>query len=236
MYETASTFSDAGNADENKDNNGGSVHLTAAALSERDAALNHNTDDNGGGGGGGADGECVKTNAFARESQFLPTARRINQFSNNKLPPPGARVVYIDGTWDMFHAGHVETLAQAAKLGDFLLVGVYGDDLANSVLGSTYPILNLHERVLSGGLVCARVCIFVCVCVLFVCFFVCLLACLFVCVGVCARVLFFFHSSFSHSTVLSCRYVDEVIIGAPLEVTRDLLTSMNIQVRYAGVP
>jgi ethanolamine-phosphate cytidylyltransferase len=29
-------------------------------------------------------------------------------------------------------------------------------------------------------------------------------------------------------SVLSCRHVDEVIIGAPLEVTEDMIKTMNI--------
>ncbi|MBA0817099.1 hypothetical protein Gohar_001687 [Gossypium harknessii] len=43
-------------------------------------------------------------------SQFLPTSRRIVQFSNGKGPGPNARIVYIDGAFDLFHAGHVEVL------------------------------------------------------------------------------------------------------------------------------
>ncbi|KAK6131697.1 hypothetical protein DH2020_034564 [Rehmannia glutinosa] len=41
-------------------------------------------------------------------SHFLPTSRRIVQFSNGKGPGPNSRVVYIDGAFDLFHAGHVE--------------------------------------------------------------------------------------------------------------------------------
>ena len=29
-----------------------------------------------------------------------------------KAPPKGARIVYIDGAWDMFHAGHVAILKE----------------------------------------------------------------------------------------------------------------------------
>ncbi|URD84370.1 Cytidylyltransferase [Musa troglodytarum] len=43
-----------------------------------------------------------------RISHFLPTSRRIVQFSNGKGPGPNARIVYIDGAFDLFHAGHVE--------------------------------------------------------------------------------------------------------------------------------
>ncbi|XP_043712896.1 ethanolamine-phosphate cytidylyltransferase-like isoform X2 [Telopea speciosissima] len=44
----------------------------------------------------------------AQISHFLPTSQRIVQFSNGKGPAPNARVVYIDGAFDLFHAGHVE--------------------------------------------------------------------------------------------------------------------------------
>jgi ethanolamine-phosphate cytidylyltransferase len=33
-------------------------------------------------------------------------------------------------------------------MGDFLYVGVWGDDIVNFFKGSQYPILSLHERVL----------------------------------------------------------------------------------------
>lgn len=46
-----------------------------------------------------------------RVSHFLPTSRRIVQFSNGKGPRPDARIVYMDGAFDLFHAGHVEVLS-----------------------------------------------------------------------------------------------------------------------------
>uniref|UniRef100_A0A0V0IGP0 Ethanolamine-phosphate cytidylyltransferase n=1 Tax=Solanum chacoense TaxID=4108 RepID=A0A0V0IGP0_SOLCH len=116
-------------------------------------------------------------------SSFLPTSRRIVQFSNGKGPGPNARVVYIDGAFDLFHAGHVEILRSARQLGDFLLVGVYTDETISELRGHQYPLMNLHERSLS---------------------------------------------------VLACRYVDEVIIGAPWEVTHDMVTTFNISVVVHG--
>jgi ethanolamine-phosphate cytidylyltransferase len=47
-----------------------------------------------------------------RYSHFLPTSRRIVQFSNQKGPGPEAQIVYIDGAFDLFHAGHVEVGTQ----------------------------------------------------------------------------------------------------------------------------
>jgi len=66
-----------------------------------------------------------------------------------KPAPPGAKVVYMAGAWDMFHAGHVEILQQASALGDYLIVGVLSDPLVNDFRGANFPIMNLNERVLS---------------------------------------------------------------------------------------
>jgi len=119
----------------------------------------------------------------AKVSRFLPTTRRLSQFSAGKAPKPGDRIVYIDGSFDMFHAGHIQTLKAAKPLGDFLLVGICDDATVNKKRGGNWPIMNLHERTLC---------------------------------------------------VLSCRYVDEVIIGAPWQITKDLITTMNISLVLHG--
>ncbi|CAG9460900.1 unnamed protein product [Pedinophyceae sp. YPF-701] len=121
----------------------------------------------------------------SRVSKFLPTSHRIVQFSDDRVAQAGARVVYIDGAWDMFHAGHVEVLKAAKAKGDFLLVGVHDDDEVRERHGGLphLPIMNVHERTLS---------------------------------------------------VLACKYVDEVIIGAPLVVTEDLIKTHNIGLVVEG--
>jgi hypothetical protein len=43
-------------------------------------------------------------------SRFLPTSRRLVQFSEGKSALEGSTIVYIDGAFDVFHAGHVEIL------------------------------------------------------------------------------------------------------------------------------
>jgi ethanolamine-phosphate cytidylyltransferase len=118
-----------------------------------------------------------------RVSHFLPTTRRISQFSSGKPPKPGDKVVYVDGTWDLFHPGHIEFMRKARELGDFLLVGICDDETVNLHKGSNWPIMDLHERTLC---------------------------------------------------VLSCKYVDEVIIGAPWEISRDLITTMNVSLVVHG--
>ncbi|KAJ6827948.1 ethanolamine-phosphate cytidylyltransferase [Iris pallida] len=125
----------------------------------------------------------IGSGSETRVSHFLPTSRRIVQFSNGKGPGPDARIVYIDGAFDLFHAGHVEILRLARELGDFLLVGIHTDQTVSSSRGGHRPIMNLHERSLS---------------------------------------------------VLACRYVDEVIIGAPREISKDMITTFNISLVVHG--
>ncbi|ORX72230.1 Nucleotidylyl transferase [Linderina pennispora] len=96
-------------------------------------------------------------------------------FRRVREPKPGDKVVYVDGAFDLFHAGHIEFFKRARQLGDYLLVGIHDDQTVNAVKGGNFPVMNLQERVLG---------------------------------------------------VLQCRYVDEVIIGAPFSVTKDVLESV----------
>merc|ERR1712195_262701 len=86
-----------------------------------------------------------------RKSRFITTSRMIRLFSQPPPPPvtPKSKVVYINGGWDMFHAGHANILEKAKELGDYLLVGIYNDAIVNHFRGGTHPVLNLNERVLS---------------------------------------------------------------------------------------
>jgi ethanolamine-phosphate cytidylyltransferase len=79
---------------------------------------------------------------------FIATTRRISEFSNKNRKPNG-RIVYVDGSFDLFHIGHVETLKKAKALGDFLIVGVHDDQTVSLHKGPYYPIMNLYERVLN---------------------------------------------------------------------------------------
>lgn len=126
-----------------------------------------------------ADGKVVQVSAT-----LLPTGSRISSFAAG-LPglAHAKRVVYVDGTFDVFHHGHLEFLRLARQHGDYLLVGLHSDEVAASVHGPGHPIMSLHERAL------------------------CLLA---------------------------CKFVDDIILGAPFAVSANLCTSMNISVVCTG--
>ncbi|XP_073947089.1 ethanolamine-phosphate cytidylyltransferase-like isoform X2 [Choristoneura fumiferana] len=116
-------------------------------------------------------------------SQFLPTTQKIIQFSSGLSPKPTDKVVYVAGAFDLFHVGLLDFLEAAHKQGDFLIVGLHTDLEVNRYKGSNYPIMNLHERVLS---------------------------------------------------VLACKYVHEVVIGAPYSVTAELMDHFKVQVVCHG--
>lgn len=76
------------------------------------------------------------------KAKFVATSHRLMAFANDKDPLPTQRVVYLDGSFDLFHPGHIELIKKAKALGDFLYVGIFDD----SVLNESY--MSLHERVL----------------------------------------------------------------------------------------
>lgn len=85
--------------------------------------------------------------------RFLTTSRKIVQFSNNKEAQASDRIVYVDGSFDLFHIGHMRVLENARKFGTYVIVGIHTDEVVNHKKGKNYPIMNLNERIL-GVLSC----------------------------------------------------------------------------------
>ncbi|XP_008442302.1 ethanolamine-phosphate cytidylyltransferase isoform X2 [Cucumis melo] len=181
-----------------------------------------------------------------RVSHFLPTSRRIVQFSNGKGPGPDARIIYIDGAFDLFHAGHVESCQD-----------IFGRrHLTEKLRWSGVP-----PSKLSCGIYRRRgmLELLMISCHLLVPFLIYFRTCHlggylsilkharsmgdFLLVGI--------HTDLTVSanrgahrpimnlherslSVLACRYVDEVIIGAPWEVSKDMITTFNISLVVHG--
>jgi ethanolamine-phosphate cytidylyltransferase len=124
--------------------------------------------------------EKVRTKAPVH---LLTSTRRVMEFSSSREPGHRDRVVYVRGSFDMFHVGHAQFLKDARALGSFLLVGIQEDSVVRQAKGANFPIMSLTERILN---VCA------------------------------------------------CKWVDEVIIGAPLIVTEDLIKTWDIKVVAMG--
>jgi len=93
--------------------------------------------------------ETKEATSETSEVKLLQTTRRIRQFSSGKDPKPTDKVVYVDGTFDLLHVGHVRLLKKAKEQGDFLIVGLHDDETVENIKGKYYPILHLQERVLN---------------------------------------------------------------------------------------
>jgi len=105
---------------------------------------------------------------------YIPTTHRISQFSSPREPTAEDKVIYVDGTFDLLHPGHVSFLRKAKALGTYLVVGVHDDIVADEKRDT--PVMTLQERVLN---------------------------------------------------VLAMKYVDDVIIGAPYIITKQLIDQIN---------
>lgn len=55
--------------------------------------------------------------------------------------------VWVNGTFDIVHLGHIQLLKRAAELGDFLIVGLDGDRRVTELKGEQRPINNLVSRI-----------------------------------------------------------------------------------------
>jgi D-beta-D-heptose 7-phosphate kinase/D-beta-D-heptose 1-phosphate adenosyltransferase len=55
--------------------------------------------------------------------------------------------VWVNGTFDIVHLGHIQLLKRAADLGDFLVVGVDGDKRVTELKGEQRPINNIVSRI-----------------------------------------------------------------------------------------
>lgn len=54
-------------------------------------------------------------------------------------------IVFTGGTWDLFHAGHLNVLKKSKKLGDILIVGISTNKLIKQYKG-TNPVLTYNQR------------------------------------------------------------------------------------------
>ena len=89
--------------------------------------------------------------------------------------------IYADPVADLFHYGHMEFLRKARSLGDYLLVGIYADDVLKEY--KRKPILTMEERAAS---------------------------------------------------VAACRYVDEVLLHAPLRIDAEWIAKYDIHLVVHG--
>lgn len=86
------------------------------------------------------DNKVVQRNAEEAFSQFLEKEKEISK--KHKKP---YHIAYAPGTYDLFHAGHLENLMEAYEKSDILIVGIKSDELVKKHKGRV-PIINAAER------------------------------------------------------------------------------------------
>jgi len=56
------------------------------------------------------------------------------------------RLVTVNGSFDLLHAGHIAQLEEARSQGDFLFVGLNSDASVSAYKGAARPIIPEHDR------------------------------------------------------------------------------------------
>src|SRR5690242_13453506 len=74
---------------------------------------------------------------FGRESLAAEVARR---------QASGERGVFTNGCFDLLHLGHVRYLQDARALGEFLVLGLNGDESVATLKGPGRPLVPEAER------------------------------------------------------------------------------------------
>ena len=60
----------------------------------------------------------------------------------------GKKVVFSNGVFDLLHIGHITYLAQAAELGDKLIIGLNADSSVKRIKGEDRPVNDQNSRAL----------------------------------------------------------------------------------------
>ena len=64
----------------------------------------------------------------------------------NRIKAERKKIVFTNGCFDLLHVGHIRYLAQAKKLGDFLIIGLNSDSSVKELKGEDRPINSFKDR------------------------------------------------------------------------------------------
>ena len=64
----------------------------------------------------------------------------------NRIKAERRKIVFTNGCFDLLHVGHIRYLAQAKKLGDFLIIGLNSDSSVKELKGEDRPINSFEDR------------------------------------------------------------------------------------------
>ncbi len=64
----------------------------------------------------------------------------------DRLKRHGSRIVFTNGCFDILHAGHIQYLNEARKLGDLLIVGLNSARSVQDITGDARPVVSQDDR------------------------------------------------------------------------------------------
>ena len=64
----------------------------------------------------------------------------------NRIKADRKKIVFTNGCFDLLHVGHIRYLAQAKRLGDFLIIGLNSDCSVKELKGKDRPINSFEDR------------------------------------------------------------------------------------------
>ena len=64
----------------------------------------------------------------------------------NRIKADRKKIVFTNGCFDLLHLGHIRYLAQAKRLGDFLIIGLNSDSSVKELKGEDRPINSFEDR------------------------------------------------------------------------------------------
>ncbi len=86
------------------------------------------------------DQKNITKKATEEYKKFIQNKSSIENHTEKKY-----ETVYVPGTYDLFHAGHLENLMEACKIGKKVIAGVKSDKLVKQQKGD-YPKIDAEER------------------------------------------------------------------------------------------
>ena len=91
-------------------------------------------------------------NSYVLFSEVSPLDSKIKKASDIPLLTKGKTIVFTNGCFDVFHAGHADLLHYAKSKGDVLVVGINTDESVKRLKGENRPVntLDMRTKVLSS--------------------------------------------------------------------------------------
>ena len=91
-------------------------------------------------------GTSVVTNYEVQQSVSKQTDVEALTEHVTHLKKVGKKVVFTNGVFDILHPGHLHLINIAKTFGDFLIVGVNGDESVKRIKGDSRPVFNVKQR------------------------------------------------------------------------------------------